>query len=676
MVKELKIRLNEITADAIHVFKVEGSLGIEGSAGIQGLLDACLKEHVFRIILDLEEVTFISSAGMGAFLSAVGELRKNGGDMVFVRMQDKISNVFRNLDVLDYFVTAGDVEGAVALFRDGNLPRPLSLKELTAAAAEKAFVEESGTVRAIFALLAGFADILDDDAELSYKISQLVDITANYLALAQCAFVPLREIPGVATASARPEFPAAPEATRRALAAALLSKDFLTADQFPVLKKETAAWLGASGARFLFPLTIEGSPVAVLAVGDKKDGGVISPDERRVLRYLRTALKLALMSHMESLREGPAPETQKLYERKLMELETLFAVAQELAEALEIDRMLPTFLMMATGQFSTDRAAVLFESRPGQYTVRAQRGLEPSQTEKLIIAVPSIILQLRGAAAPLDVSVLSMMVPESERPRLSAFSDAGLLTFAPLRFQDRLLGIACLGPKISGRELEPDERRLFGALSNLAAVSVETARLVEKFKQTFTGVVRALVTAVEAKDAFTRGHTERVTRYAALLSVELGLDPETHQNLLFGAVLHDVGYIGVPEEVLRMPDGITSEQLAELRRHPIIGSNILKDLAVLSNSVDAVRYHHEHYDGSGYPDGLVGEEIPIIARIIAVCDAFDAMTSERRYREAKTREEAAEEIRRHAGTQFDPAVAKAFLNLIESHKLDIIKTKE
>jgi len=114
---------------------MEGSLGVEGAAGIQGLMDACLKAHVHRVVLDLENVTFISSAGMGAFLSAVGELRKNDGDMVLVRLKDKIRNVFRNLDVLDYFVLMDDVAQAVECFRAGKLPHSLSIEELTAAAA-------------------------------------------------------------------------------------------------------------------------------------------------------------------------------------------------------------------------------------------------------------------------------------------------------------------------------------------------------------------------------------------------------------------------------------------------------------------------------------------------------------------------------------------------------------
>ena len=673
MARELKIELLQKTADQIHVFKVSGSLGVEGSTGVQGLLEACLRQGVHRIVLDLEDVSFISSAGMGAFLSAVGELRKNGGDMILVRLQDRIRNVFRNLDVIDYFALADDLEDAVARFRGGDLPRPPSLKELTTRGTPA--VEAGGTARALFSLLAAYADILDENAELSHKFTQLVDVTANYLALDQCALVPLDDDLELAPCAARAGVPPPPPAVRKSLAAALAGKDLLAVDQIRGLKKDLAAWLGAARVRFLFPLMVEGLPAAVLTVSDKKDGVPPTADERRVLRYLRTALALVLTAHVRAPGGPPVPEAQRRFERKLMELETVFTVSQELAEAMDVHRMLPIFLMMTTGQFGTDRAVILMEAAPRRYEVAAARGVAEAKWAELTLSSPAVSERLREVEGPLPASVLSLMLEERDRPELAPCSDAGLAVFAPLRFKDHLVGAVALGQKISGRDYEREELRLLGALVNLAAVHIETGRLVDKFKTTYSGVIRALVTAVEAKDKYTRGHTERVTRYAATLGVELRLDEATQQNLLFGAVLHDIGYIGVPEEILRMPNGITPEQLAELRRHPAIGANILKDLPILGEALQAVRHHHEHYDGSGYPDGLAGDAIPLIARVIAVADAYDAMTSERRYRAAKTREEVAAEIRKNRGAQFDPRIADAFLRLLESGRLDVIKSK-
>ncbi|MGD8717643.1 MAG: HD domain-containing protein [Candidatus Zixiibacteriota bacterium] len=673
MAKELSIRLAEKTPDGVHIFRVSGALGVEGSAGIQGLLDACMKEGVNKIVLDLHEVGFISSAGMGAFLSAVGELRKKTGDIIFARMQDKILSVFKNLDVLDYFIVADDVEQAVERFRGGQLPQPPSIEELTAGSGH-AGREEVGASAALFSLLAAYADILGTDADASVQLSQIVDVTANYLAIEQCAFVPLTEALGLATAAARGAPPAPTAEVKSVLAGSLAGKEIVAVDQLPTINKELAAWAAESRAHFIMPLAVGGKPVALLAVGDKKDGKSISTEEKRILRYLRTSLNLALEGRMLARQlAGESPGDKKVISRRTMEMETLFSVSQSLAGAMETEKMLPTFLMMITGQYGTDRAAVLLPGAGGEFVVRSSRGVDESALSEMVLPKKGLAEIVGAQIGPAVLAVISLTLDEEYRPQIKPFVNQGLAVLAPMRYKNRLIGIVALGAKISGRDFDPDELRLLDALVNLAAVSIETALLLEKTKKNYGGLVRALISAIEAKDKFTRGHTERVTLYAAALADEIGLPEEERQNLLFGAVLHDVGYLGVPEEILRMPDGITEQQLEELRQHPLIGCNILKDIPLLSKALDAVRSHHESYDGSGYPDGLAGEDIPIIARIVAVADTFDAITTDRRYRKAKSKEEALEEIKKNRGTQFDPAIADRFVELVESGRLDTIK---
>jgi anti-anti-sigma factor len=674
--KELKIKLSERTPDGVHVFKVAGTLGVEGSAGIQGLLDACMKEKVYRVVLDLEDVDLISSAGMGAFLSAVGELRKKNGDIIFVKMQNRIVTVFKNLDVLDYFIVADDVTQAIERFRGGELPRPPTIEELTAGLAAKAEARETTPARALFSLLAAYADILGADAGIERKLSQIVDVTANYLALSQCLFVPLDDGLALEPAAARGAVPVLNATDRSVLADALPAEKVSAAESLPVLKKELAAWAAKSDARFLLPLTTAGKPVAVLVAGGKKDGSPFTNEERRLLRYLQTSLELALECYLLTERvAGEPPAAGKKIGRKLMEMETIFAVSRGLAEALETEKMLPSFLMMATGQFSTDRAVILLYAADGEFEVRAARGIDDDAVPKLALPPKGLAELIAAQTGPASVDALAQTIEGRDRRQIQPFLDEGIAALAPMRFKNSLIGIVGLGAKISGRDFEADELRLLGALVDLAAVSIETARLLEKTRKNYAGLVRALISAIEAKDKFTRGHTERVTRYAAVLADEVGLDEDQRQNLLFGAVLHDVGYLGVPEEILRMPDGITEEQLAELRRHPLIGVKILKDIPFLKKATDAVRHHHENYDGSGYPDGLAGDHIPLIARIVAVVDAFDAITTDRRYRKASSKEEAVEEIKKNRGKQFDPAIADALIKLVENGRLDVIKAK-
>jgi len=179
----------------------------------------------------------------------------------------------------------------------------------------------------------------------------------------------------------------------------------------------------------------------------------------------------------------------------------------------------------------------------------------------------------------------------------------------------------------------------------------------------YEALLLALARALEAKDYQTEGHSERVTAYALRLGRALGLRREALEDLRRGALLHDLGKIGIPDAVLRKPGPLTEEEQALMRTHPLIGDRILEGLPALQGARGVVRHHHERFDGRGYPEGLQGEEIPLLARIFAVVDAYDAMTSHRPYRRALDPEEALAEIAREAGRQFDPRVVSAFLRV-------------
>ena len=172
--------------------------------------------------------------------------------------------------------------------------------------------------------------------------------------------------------------------------------------------------------------------------------------------------------------------------------------------------------------------------------------------------------------------------------------------------------------------------------------------------------LRSLAAAIETRDDYTGGHVERVARYAAATGRELGLSGDDLRALWIGALLHDVGKIGVPDEVLKKPGALTAEEYEQMKRHPEIGARIMERSSFLRPGIPAVLHHQEHFDGSGYPFGLCGEAIPLHGRIVAVVDTYDAIVSSRPYRDARTCAQAMDEIRRHAGTQFDPAVVDAF----------------
>jgi putative nucleotidyltransferase with HDIG domain len=176
-------------------------------------------------------------------------------------------------------------------------------------------------------------------------------------------------------------------------------------------------------------------------------------------------------------------------------------------------------------------------------------------------------------------------------------------------------------------------------------------------------MLTTLSRAIEARDPYTRGHSARVTKLAEAIALRLGWDEERLDLLKLGGPLHDVGKLGVSEEVLAKPGRLDEQELAQIREHPKLGARILLRVTALRGALPYVLYHHERWDGGGYPTGRAGEQIPLEARVLAVADAFDAMTSERPYSRALDLDEALAEVARCAGTQFDPEIVRLFLEL-------------
>ena len=194
-------------------------------------------------------------------------------------------------------------------------------------------------------------------------------------------------------------------------------------------------------------------------------------------------------------------------------------------------------------------------------------------------------------------------------------------------------------------------------------------------------MMESLSTTIEAKDEYTRGHSRRVAQYAALIAENLGWSKEEIQNLKNCAYLHDIGKIGIPDQILNKPGKLTNEEFNLIKQHTTIGQDILKDITIIPHIDEVTRSHHEHYDGTGYPDGLKGNEIPIQARVIALADSYDAMNSRRIYRNALSHGRIYHEIQMNAGTQFDPEITKVFLKLMDNGSLynlehEILPTQE
>ena len=234
----------------------------------------------------------------------------------------------------------------------------------------------------------------------------------------------------------------------------------------------------------------------------------------------------------------------------------------------------------------------------------------------------------------------------------------------PIQIRQEVFGVLVAGEKREAAPFGGEDVFLGQFLLNKAALNIENIALYESVVANLHSTLGALVKAMEAKDPYTRSHSRRVTSLSVLTAQGMGLGIDDIESLRFAAYLHDIGKIGVKDYILIKTSKLNDEEYEHVKQHPVIGESIIKDLDMSGSERSIIRHHHEHWDGSGYPDGLAGEEIPLMARIVAVADAFDAMTSDRSYREARDHEAAKEELLRSAGRHFDPEVVKAFLEML------------
>jgi HD-GYP domain-containing protein (c-di-GMP phosphodiesterase class II) len=253
----------------------------------------------------------------------------------------------------------------------------------------------------------------------------------------------------------------------------------------------------------------------------------------------------------------------------------------------------------------------------------------------------------------------------------------------PSYFREDLMGILLLGKKRDESKFDHDELGFFIALNQDVAMAIRNAQLfndlkneLEKKQNLFFHTTIAMAAAIEAKDHYTHGHTSRVTNYALEIAKKLcqknkkmADSDKFFEDIHIASLLHDIGKIGIPETILNKEGALDPEERRRINEHPLIGVNILQPIHELKSVLLGVKYHHERFDGTGYPEGLKGDQIPLIAAVISVADAFDAMTSDRPYRKGLSRENAIEEIKQQSGKQFDPAVISAFLEVIAEKKI-------
>jgi putative nucleotidyltransferase with HDIG domain len=258
--------------------------------------------------------------------------------------------------------------------------------------------------------------------------------------------------------------------------------------------------------------------------------------------------------------------------------------------------------------------------------------------------------------------VVSKGLPTCVPTEVMGKEDNGQLSvvLAPLSNRNRTIGVAAVVFEEDQDFVRQQTLKLLYLIAGFFSLSLENAYLFNDLKRSYFDTIKAVTNSIEARDPYTRGHSQRVGEIAKIMAEELGWSKEEKDLIDWGSVLHDVGKIGIPDTVLNKPGRLTDEEYSIIKTHPSIGAEIVKEISFLESIMPYVVEHHERYDGNGYPKGLAGDDISVKARLLAVADCYDAMTTDRPYRSGLEPEIAFNEIVKNAGTQFDPAIVEAF----------------
>ncbi|MDR1195214.1 MAG: GAF domain-containing protein [Endomicrobium sp.] len=241
----------------------------------------------------------------------------------------------------------------------------------------------------------------------------------------------------------------------------------------------------------------------------------------------------------------------------------------------------------------------------------------------------------------------------------------------PLRAKSRVVGVLNINAPREVKSFEDRDVRLLTILADQAAVTLENIELYNNLQDFYFEMIQTLARVIDAKDSYTYDHADRARHYARLIAEKMHLPQAIVRHVEYAALMHDIGKIGIEEQILRKPGKLTDEEVEIIKKHPTIGNKIISPITFLAPVAPMVLYHQEWYDGTGYPEGLAGEEIPLGSRIVAEIDAYDAMTSDRPYRKALSKEYAFSELRKGSGSQFDPQVVTVFINILKDENIII-----
>ena len=387
------------------------------------------------------------------------------------------------------------------------------------------------------------------------------------------------------------------------------------------------------------------------------NNGIVDHYVRKPLEDLDLfAERLAGLLNRYHLEARQRHESWRAYEQ--------YEFLRDLTRLKTLQETLDTVVHFVARLLHAERVSLML-CEDGLLRIRAARGLRPEVVRSTSLPVGS------GVAGAVFASGAPMYVNDTAESGLRSSVDTPYSVFAsvplvvaPMSLADQPLGTINVTNRRGDRPLTAAEMSFLSHTADAACIAISNQLERQRRESAHFGIVRSLALAVEAKDRYTRGHSERVAYNSVRIGSEMGLAAEDIDLVERAAILHDVGKIGVPEHIIHKPGSLTAAEFEHIRQHPVVGERIVSQLTFMADALPIVRGHHERLDGTGYPDGLPGTQIPLGARIVAVADAYDAMTSERPYREPMSHASGMAELSRCSGTQFCPRCVEAFLKVL------------
>ena len=438
----------------------------------------------------------------------------------------------------------------------------------------------------------------------------------------------------------------------------LINKTTITVDSLPASIRVA----GEKTRAVVSPLFCKGKGVGALIA----EAGSIGEDAFRLVDSIAKCLSVGIENHT-LYTERMEGHMDTVHEVETMNL--IYEIGKEVLSNLKTEEIVETAIQMIRRVIPCDGAAVAFldeDSNAFSVTASWGSGFEKGKTLGRTDAPFHSILESGKALYRHDITL-----DFGEYPELLAWaSEKHVISYfcVPLSFRERYFGVLILS-SVRAAWFTKVHIATAGRIAVQVGIALENARLLEGIEEIFIGTARSLVSAIDAKSTWTKGHSLRVADIAVKMAGALRFSREAVERLQLAAILHDIGKIGTYEAILDKPGKLTEEEIKLIRRHPSQGAEILSPLRAMKDIIPIMKHHHERYDGTGYPDGLSGDDIPFEARILAIADVFDAMRSDRPYRKRLTDGEAVEELKKGSGTQFDPMLVGLFLDILRESQM-------